>query len=294
MTIAACYLSSEGIVLGADSTTSFLVDGGGGYHFFNHNQKIFELGENGTVGVVTWGLASLGQKSYRTLFALLSDDLQKTRPSNGMAEVADRWCNLFWQEYQRELAPALQSLASLNAKPAYDKTVVNPAARTEAEEAEFNSLKNVLVAGFCIAGYALPDRTTAAFELIFDPLAAKPTPRQLPTLTYGFWGVPNLIKRLIYGADDSLKQEILASGKWGGTEPELDQIFARQVLGHPILPVRDAVDFVHTCIYSTIKALKFSNLFQICGGPIELAVITSDRNFRWVRHKGWDSAILET
>ena len=53
------------------------------------------------------------------------------------------------------------------------------------------------------------------------------------------------------------------------------------------------IDFVHACIASTIKAMKFSNLAQICGGPIEIAVITTDRRFRWVRHKEWDAAISE-
>jgi hypothetical protein len=321
MTIAACYLSSEGIVLGADSTASWLVDSGGGlsgYHYFNHNQKIFELGENATVGVLTWGLGSLGPKSYRTLLASLSDDLQKNAPSKGVAEVADRWCTNFWQEYQTDLKPAIQRCNDLNAKAAYmaspatpapvpgpapsagtaptlAATVVPaaPAMRTEAEEREFRTLKTGLVAGFCVAGYWLPDRTTTAFELIFDPLAPKPTPKQIPTLHYGFWGAHNLMKRLIWGGDDSLRADILASGKWSGNPAELDKVFEKQRLGHAILPIRDAVDFVHTCIYSTIKALKFSSLPQICGGPIELAVITSDRRFRWVRHKTWDSALLE-
>ncbi len=64
-------------------------------------------------------------------------------------------------------------------------------------------------------------------------------------------------------------------------------------LEHPTLPIRDAIDFVHACIQSTIKAHKFSNLSQICGGPIEIAVIRTDRRFRWVRHKNWDAAIME-
>ena len=52
MTIAACYVRPEGIVLGADSTTSFY----GGIHYYNHNQKIFELGEKDTTfGIMTWG-----------------------------------------------------------------------------------------------------------------------------------------------------------------------------------------------------------------------------------------------
>jgi hypothetical protein len=41
------------------------------------------------------------------------------------------------------------------------------------------------------------------------------------------------------------------------------------------------------------KAFKVSNLSQICGGPIELAVIRTDRRFTWVRHKEWDAALAE-
>jgi hypothetical protein len=102
------------------------------------------------------------------------------------------------------------------------------------------------------------------------------------------------MKRLIWGADDALTADILAGGHWNGSKADLDAVVQRHFLGHGIIPIREAVDFVHTCIFSTIKALKFSNLHQICGGPIELAVITSDRKFRWVKHKTLDSAIVET
>ena len=64
-------------------------------------------------------------------------------------------------------------------------------------------------------------------------------------------------------------------------------------LESPRLPIREAIDFIHTSIYSTVKGLKFSRLDQVCGGPIEIAVITSDRLFRWVRHKEMDAAIQE-
>jgi hypothetical protein len=102
-----------------------------------------------------------------------------------------------------------------------------------------------------------------------------------------------MIQRLIIGADPNLRSAILASGNWSGTEAELDGLMVQQRLSHAILPIRDAIDFVYTCIYSTIKALKFSSLQQICGGPIEIAIITTDRPFRWVRHKAFDAAISE-
>lgn len=169
----------------------------------------------------------------------------------------------------------------------------DPAARTRDEETEFQSLRLNLVVGFCIAGYWQPNRDAAAFEIIFDPLANQPAQQALPPQSYKCWGAPNMIQRLIHGCDDTLKTALLNSGKWSGTSAELDSILGQQTLAHPMLPIRDAIDFVHACVYSTIKGMKFSNLFQICGGPIEIAVITSDRHFRWVRHKELDAAITE-
>jgi hypothetical protein len=39
--------------------------------------------------------------------------------------------------------------------------------------------------------------------------------------------------------------------------------------------------------------MKFSHMAPVCGGPVEVAVITTDRRFRWVRHKRFDAAIEE-
>ncbi len=102
-----------------------------------------------------------------------------------------------------------------------------------------------------------------------------------------------MINRLLFGCDDNLLGSILNSGKWTGTYQELLDIALQQAITHPPLPIRDAIDFTHACIVSTIKALKFSSFSQICGGPVEIAVITTDRKFRWVRHKPWDTAITE-
>jgi hypothetical protein len=128
--------------------------------------------------------------------------------------------------------------------------------------------------------------------MAFQPLQGKPTPVKL-AMTWSFWGAPNMIQRLIFGRDANLRDGLLASGKWSGTAADLDSFLSRYQLATPLLPIRDAIDFTHACIASTIKAMKFSNLPQICGGPIEIAVITTDRRFRWVHHKDWDAAIME-
>lgn len=277
LTIAVCYLSPEGIVLGADSTTTF--SGGEGHHFYNHAQKLFEIGENSTFALVTWGLASFNGTSYRRLIAQLADSFIATPPAS-IKDVADAWVAIAW--------PVFSALPQFKRVQELDKN----AKRTDDEDKEYNQLKAGLVVGFCIGGYCLPDRLGRAFEIVFDPLST-PSPSEIAPLSQKWWGVPNIISRMIHGSDVNLRTSILASGMWSGTPEQLDSILADQALLHPILPIREAVDFVHSCIRSTGKAMKFSINPQFCGGPPEVAVITSDRAFRWVRHKSWDTAIID-
>jgi hypothetical protein len=255
----------------------------------NNNQKLFELGEDSTVGVITWGLGGLMNASYRTLLAILADDI-KNNPPASLEEIVGRWKQQFWTAYSTD--PLLILYRGLDQKPTHDPA--NPLSRTVEEENQYRRFKESLVVGFCIAGYWQRLRTPAAYSLLFDPTATSPPAEtKIAVNAYCFWGVPNMMKRLIWGVDDNLKHNILKSGMWTGTGADFDALAAQSFLGHPILPIRDAVDFVHSCIFSTIKAMKFSQFSQVCGGPIELAVITSDRKLRWVRHKPWDAALME-
>lgn len=290
MTIAGFYLCPEGIVLGADSTASVITKDG--LHFFNFTQKVFEVGEDSTLGLLCWGLGSLGTVSYRTLIADLADSLSTDRPTS-VLDAAQRWTEIFWSEYSKCLV--VQRCRELNSKVPFDPNGASPPpkARTKDEEDEFRNLKRSAFAGFCIGGYILPGRVVQAAQMTFDPLGNEPKPQLLDVETQGWYGVPNIINRLMFGADDNLLQAIMTSGKWTGTQDELVSLIRTQRFVHGPLPIRDAIDYVYSCIHSTIKALKFSTLSPVCGGPIEIAVITTDRRFRWVRHKPWDAAIID-
>jgi hypothetical protein len=290
MTIAACYLSSEGVVLGADSTTT--VFGHNGAHYFDHAQKVFEIGEGQSLGVITWGLGGLGVSSYRQLLARFGDDL-KANPAASVSQAAIRWTTLFYAEYVA--SPFLIEYARLKALQPFDAALVGaPGHRTEDEEKLYGEWTVGMVAGFCFGGCLRQDRQPEATWVVFDPNSvAPPVPVDFVAPDFGFWGAPLIVKRLIWGCDDNLQTAILGSPHWTGTQAQLETLVNQTFLAHGPLPMREAVDFVHFGIFSTIKALKFSNFSQICGGPIEIAVITADRPFRWVRHKPWDSAILE-
>jgi hypothetical protein len=292
VTIAAVYVTAEGVVLGADSTLSVVTSAAGqpAYHYFNHNQKLLEIGDKSTLGILTWGLGSLGGESYRTLVAKLGDTLAKN-PAKSVAEVAGLWVKDFYPRYTKTIATSAEWMA-LHVKKPFDANGPRAAdTRTKDEEDSYQHLRATFSVGFCVAGYCLPDREPKAFLVMFTPGATTaPSPVEAKI---GFWGAPNMIERLIYGRDAQLLDDLMTSGKWSGNRNDLEAILNKYVLSHGPLPIRDAIDFVHTCIHSTIKAMKFSNFPQICGGPIELAVITTDRTFRWVRHKSWDTAVLE-
>ena len=94
MTIAACYLSAEGVVFGADSTTTMYVSGigpgaPGSEHHYNFAQKVFQIGENSTLAMTMWGLGNLRNVSYRTLIAQFADTLVG-QGAQSMNDVADR------------------------------------------------------------------------------------------------------------------------------------------------------------------------------------------------------------
>jgi hypothetical protein len=276
MTIAACYLSSEGVVFGADSTATF------SNRYYDHAQKIFEVGSRGsTLGIVIWGLGSLGELSHRTWIMQFAEHNQQQATAS-VQEIAIRLAQFFWPQYQSRLAPQILRFQQLAAQ-----AQLNPQ-----ELKERQALFDGLSGGFCFGGNLQNDRTPHAFMILYNPAMTVPIIQPLPQHLPMFWGQPNLIQRLAAGIDEDLFRDILQSGRWNGTQDDLLGLINRRRLFLPgILPIREAIDLIHASLYSTIKTMKFSQLAPVCGGPVEIAVITSDRAFRWVRHKKFDTAI---
>jgi hypothetical protein len=275
------------VVLGADSTTTIYVYGRetqerGREQYFNFAQKIFEVGEAGSFGILLWGLGSLGEISHRTLISRLADSFEREAPAS-VAHAAQRWADVFWPAYQAAFRPVVHRINELEAKKD----------RSAEEERLLRTLIQNFSGGFCIGGHCPPERTPEALEINYSPnLTSPPQPVRIPLGAPRFWGCPNLIDRLLFGADRNVLFDILQSGNWTATPEELIRVVDNHRLGQPRdLPIREAIDWVHASIYATIKTMKFSHLAPVCGGPIEIAVITSDRPFRWVLHKSFRTAV---
>ena len=285
MTIAACFLTTEGVVFGSDSTSTINYKDPSNNpveHYNNFAQKIFEFGLDSTLGIVTWGVGGLGDLSYRTMVAEVADSGQ-TQNFVSVLDVAKRWADRFWAEYLKFFAAEINTAKALKAK--------QPQTIGEIEQLE--KLSNGLTTGFCIGGYVTTDRKAAAYEIVFHPLLdSPPVPDPLVIGQPRFWGAPTIIKRITWGIDFGLVDDIVNSGLWTGDEKQLLELADRHHLTTPTrLPIREAIDYVDSVIYTTVKGVKFSQWDPICGGPVEVAVITSDRRFRWVKHKSLAAAL---
>ncbi|MCX5677127.1 MAG: hypothetical protein NTX87_19230, partial [Planctomycetota bacterium] len=226
MTIAACYLSAEGVVLGADSTSTVFVAGRGGQsgcqHHYDYAQKVFEFGDpESTAGLALWGLGSMGVTSHRTLIAETADEATRLNlPS--LEDVAALMSRIFWEHYQRAFQQFLARTRELHAKG-------DSVTAEEKEERTF--LREHLSGGFCLGGRWGSQRQPKAFEICYDPLLTEPPkPAVLQLGTAYFWGCPNLIDRLLRGMDYPMFSRILESGKWQGTADDLFEVLEEGAL----------------------------------------------------------------
>jgi hypothetical protein len=286
MTIAVCYISAEGVVFGADSTTT-VRSNLHGQSFVDHAQKVFEIGEASTLGAVTWGLGAIGETSHRLIVAQLADSLSVVAPKS-VQEVADRLNDMLWNELKlvKTLANNISEVERLNAIDV----------RTPDQELQRKELCEYLEPyelGFFVGGYVADDRRPAAFEVSVSFAHGKQAPQKVRVGTPCLRGAPNMLTRMVNGIDGQITDDIRRSGKWIGSDDELNALTSAYSYEAPFLPMRDMLDFVYSTIWSTIKAMKFSHFPKMIGGPVEVGFITVDRRWRWSHHKGWNSATLE-
>ncbi|MEM8834330.1 MAG: hypothetical protein AAGD00_00785 [Planctomycetota bacterium] len=115
MTIAACHVSPEGVVLGADSTTTIASRTGNNVQlcYFDHAQKLFEIGPPGsTLGLVTWGMGQIGTTSHREIASRVGK-LQSKSPLDTVEAIAQRTAETLWAEFSAAFATEIQQAVGL-------------------------------------------------------------------------------------------------------------------------------------------------------------------------------------
>lgn len=285
MTIAACHVSPEGVVLGADSATT-LSGGPDGTCHLDYAQKVFEVGPSGSsLGLVTWGLGQIGQESHRTIVADLGH-AHAEKPFLSLSDMSAALAGDLWSRFSKAYDAEIKRFHELDGK-------LNAKDISDEEREEHSLLMEAGSGGYCLAGRVADHGRCQAFQILWGLYMDKPQVIELPQEAPAFWGVPHIMERLLFGCDSQMVASILGSGKWTGDHQDLIKLVLQNRLISPrLLPIREAIDWVHTVIHTTIRGTKFAKWPHWCGGPVEIAAITTDRPFRWVRHKPLDAAIL--
>lgn len=258
-------------------------------HYHDHEQKLFEVGRPGsTVALATWGLGRLGEISHRTLAARLGKAHENT-PFATMKDMAEHLAKALWTQMETAFGPEIKRLHDLRDK----SQPGDPNSLTPDEWEELDAGYQTFRVGYFLAGRVTDADNCEAYEIDYNVLKRALGPEQIAPETPAFRGVPIIMERLVLGHDTHLAMRVLSSGKWTGSPKDLwDVLRASDYCVRPhLLPLRDAIDWIHTVIHTTIRANKFSGNHH-CGGPVELAVVTTDRPFRWVCHKPLDAAII--
>lgn len=264
MTITLSLQTPEGIVLGADSTTTISVGGGQVHQLYNSAQKVFEIGprvENFEAGdcfsgaITTSGDGIFGPMSWRSFASKFYQE--RVRNQSGQFDV----CRELLSFAQEQWGKFQDSKAIPSNTPIPSSTL--------------------MVAAVCKgsgdpAGGLIKLRDGAIERLDVGDMK----------ISGGF----EVVSRILHGYDIRLLPQLAGLGV---DVPKFQQSAASfsALPRLDMLPLRDAIDFVHFLIYSAIKLHRYRGGPASIGGAIEIATITPDRGFRWIVHKPLSESI---
>jgi hypothetical protein len=142
--------------------------------------------------------------------------------------------------------------------------------------------------GLLVAGYSdgafFPEQYVALLPLE-DALKPARRPEQ-PEFGANWYGLTDAILRLHKGFAPELRQILIEEKKWA--EQEVEEVLSR--LEYPVvfdgMPLQDAIDFAVYLIGVVIGRFRFVVGAPLCGGQIDVAVITAGQ-FAWVQRKSW-------
>jgi hypothetical protein len=264
MSIIVSVKINDGIVLAADSATSFAIG-----QIYEHANKIVNLVKGLPIGVMTCGAGGIGNASTATLLKDLRQRLA------GEDEAHSDW----------KLNPAKYTMEFVNSR-------VQEFFNEKVKEADFTSFLLLRICGYS-SGRPLPEVWQVAFldqEERLDPCCIQPEDN------FGArWNGENeALDRMILGMGTIPEAGVKALGMTVEQAAEahnmlLPHIYENLIL--PAAPVQDAIDLARFMVETTKGFIRFSiTRPKTVGGPIEIAAITKHEGFKWVQRKHFFSS----
>jgi hypothetical protein len=257
MTIAIGVKVDEGIVLAADSASSF-TSGPIPLLIYNSGIKVFRLHKDLPLGAVTWGLGAINHYTIKLLAKEFRENSSTMiDPDNYTVEhVTFLFQDYLWEKY----------------------------------EVAYPDDQGPLL-GMMIAGYSANQPFGELWITGMQGLTRIGPVNMLAQSQFGvhFEGMPTSLYRLLLGFEPERLEEILQQCQL--SREKIDEILQkcritlRNEIVYPFMPIQEAIDLAIFLADTASKYTHFSLGPDSVGGPIDVATITRYEGFKWIRRK---------
>lgn len=265
MTITVAVSVLDSLVFASDSATTQQATMPDGHadtiNIWNSANKIFNLRKAWPVGAMTWGQATMNNRSIPTLAKELrsrlsgedSDhrDWALDRETYTIRQVAERAKEFFHGEH-------------------YQKDGQGPL-------------------GFAVGGYSAGSDIAEVFLIRMDGDGCEDPEALDSSQPFIFWeGQPEAVNRLVYGVSARLPAALVQLGVPQGQAPAYAEQIGQMTglpLTFPGMPIGEVIDLAHFLVDATIKFVRFTPGHPTVGGPIEIAAMTRHEGFKWIQRK---------
>ena len=249
MTIIASVKVRDGLILATDSMTQIYGSTPQGQQQFlkgyENARKLFQVGDL-PIGVMTHGLGNIGQRSMEGLVREFSANIGQLRKVESIAQALYQFI------------------------------------KDKYEEQGYGKLEEPPALGFYIAGYSPKGHFPDEWEFVLPRDQEAIQVRVAEDFGATWRGIDFPFTRLWMGFAPFRIPARLAEKGW--SQQEIAELLGD--LQTPALydgmPVQDAVNFAAYILRVTIGYTEFSVGPSACGGPIQLATVLPDEEFKWI------------
>lgn len=283
MTVCVSVKVSEGLVLASDSAAAISGaisnDGNQGppgiLKTYDHARKLSHL-KDYPIATLTWGSYLVGPRSVESLIK----EYEQNLPSLAEEEEKAK------EERLQGKTPKPYKFDVHDIAKGIHKHV------SKAYSAEYGHVNDeqkpplgILVSGYSSKKF-FPDQWLLNFPKQKDLVELRPDINGKPSFGANWFGLTDAIVRLHWGRDDRALD--ILKEKFDISADEINAIL--QPLQYPVpfegMPLQDAIDYATYLINVTIGRFRFVIGAPLCGGEIDIAVVTPN-TFTWVNRKSW-------
>ncbi len=281
MSVVIIVKVSEGLVLGADSASTLSgqirkpdgsVQEGVIKTYFNA-RKLLQVGDF-PIGLLTWGA---GYIASRTIESLVRE-----------WEYEKHWQSK--KDFDSHYSETEQK--EFKVKSCADSVFGHLSDAYRAEFGEQSKERSPII-GLIVAGYSRKGFFPEIWRFIFpedldgDVHNQRPDRDGKPDFGASWFGLTDAIARLHFGRDEQVLK--IVSEKLGITPEETHTLFLplQYSIPFPVMPLQDAIEYAHHMLNVTVGRYRFVIGPELCGGQIEIAAITQQKEFEWISRKTW-------